>query len=178
MTMYEQSQQSDWLQTELESMSSQADSPAKTSQSQETKQAYKMEPEAGYGQSAPVLLATLNHASLSWKTSQISLVATADDGLEDYLETWPRSGMTRNGTAFQLATLEPSTGGTEYGSLLTPQAQGWKAWTFRNPYALIRKNHADGNLQEQLMRLYQRMITPECEEILMGFPKSWTDLNA
>ena len=38
MTMYEQSQQSDWLQTELESMSLQEASPAKTSQSQETKQ--------------------------------------------------------------------------------------------------------------------------------------------
>ena len=65
MTMYEQSQQSDWLQTELESMSSQADSPAKISQSQETKQAYKTEPEVGYGQSAPVLLGSFDPETLS-----------------------------------------------------------------------------------------------------------------
>ena len=41
MTMLDQSQQSDWLQTELESMSSQEDFPAKTSQSQDTKQELK-----------------------------------------------------------------------------------------------------------------------------------------
>ncbi len=54
MTMYEQSQQSDWLQTELESMSLQGVSPAKTFQSQEIGQEYKTERGAGYGQSAPV----------------------------------------------------------------------------------------------------------------------------
>ena len=82
-----------------------------------------------------------------------------------------------NGIAYQLPTLEPVIDGTEFGSLLTPLAQMWKAWTFRNPFALIRKNHADGNLQEQLMRLYQRMITPECVEIMMGYPKSWSALK-
>ena len=66
---------------------------------------------------------------------------------------------------------------TEHGFtwLLTPTAQSWKAWTFRNPLKLIRKNHADGNLQEQLMRLYQRMTTPRCQEILMMWPEGWTD---
>lgn len=97
--------------------------------------------------------------------------------MAEYSQTWPRSGMMRNGIAYRLPTLAPAIGGTEFGSLLTPSAQMWKAWTFRNPYALIRKKHADGNLQEQLMRLYQRMITPESVEILMGYPKSWSALN-
>jgi len=178
MTTFETSQQSDLFPMELESMSSQADFPAKTSQSQETKQEYTTERAVVYGQSAPVLLGSFDPNTPSLKTSQTCLMENGELGLSEYSGTFPRSGMMRSGTVYQLVTLVPHIEGTEYGSLLTPSAQGWKAWTFRNPYALIRKNHADGNLQEQLMRLYQRMITPEFEEQLMGFPKSWTDLNA
>lgn len=177
MKMSDNSQQTDFFGTELDQTLLPEDFHAKTSASQGEKPELKAS-DQDYGQKSPVLLASYNPDTQSWKTSQTSLVATGDDGLDEFLETWPRSGMTRNGTAYQLVTLVPHTEGTEFGLLLTPSAQGWKAWTFRNPYALIRKNHADGNLQEQLMRRYRRMITPEFEEQLMGFPKSWTDLNA
>src|SRR3989338_3557726 len=59
--------------------------------------------------------------------------------------------------------------------LLTHTAQSWRAWTFRNPSSLIRRRHADGNLQEQLMRLYRQITTPRCQEILMMWPEGWTD---
>ena len=36
---------------------------------------------------------------------------------------------------------------------------------------------ADGNLQEQLARVYRKMITPKCAEIMMGYPEGWTDLD-
>ena len=72
MTMLDQSQQSDWLQTELESMSSQEDFPAKTSQSQDTKQALKASA-VDYGQSAPVLLGSFDPGTPSLKTSQTCL---------------------------------------------------------------------------------------------------------
>lgn len=107
----------------------------------------------------------------SWKTAQCSLLAD----LEQSLEIWPEWGSMQGGECFELQPLEQPTIEPGFSWLLTPTAQSWKAWTFRNPLALIRKNHADGNLQEQLMRLYQRVTTPRCQEILMMWPEGWTD---
>ena len=106
-----------------------------------------------------------------WKTHQCLLL----EDLDEFLETWPEWGLMQNGECFELHQLEQRITDREFSWLLTPTAQSWKAWTFRNPLALIRKNHADGNLQEQLMRLFQRMITPRCQEILMMWPEGWTD---
>ena len=38
-----------------------------------------------------------------------------------YSETWPRSGMTRNGSAFELPTWEPATGAGGSSLLPTPR---------------------------------------------------------
>ena len=118
MTMYEQSQQSDWLQTELESMSLQAASPAKTYQSQETEQEYKTEREADYGQSAPVLLGSFSPDTPSLKTSQTCLMENGELGLSEFSGTFPRSGMMRSGTVYQLPNLARTI--TEIGSGLLP----------------------------------------------------------
>ncbi len=118
MTMYEQSQQSDWLQTELESMSLQAASPAKTSQSQEIKQEYKTERAVDYGQSAPVLLGSFDPDMPSLKTSQTCLMENGELGLSEFSGTFPRSGMMRNGTVYQLPNLARTI--TEIGSGLLP----------------------------------------------------------
>jgi len=118
MTMYEQSQQSDWLQTELESMSLQGASPAKTFQSQETKQEYKTEREVAYGQSAPVYLGNFNPDTPSLKTSQTCLMENGELGLSEYSGTFPRSGMMRSGTVYQLPNLARTI--TEIGSGLLP----------------------------------------------------------
>jgi len=118
MTMYEQSQQSDWLQTELESMSLQAASPAKTYQSQETEQEYKTEREADYGQSAPVLLGSFSPDTPSLKTSQTCLMESGELGLSEFSGTFPRSGMMRSGTVYQLPNLARTI--TEIGSGLLP----------------------------------------------------------
>ena len=114
MTTLEQSQQTDWLQTELESMSSQADSPAKTSQSQATKQASQTERVADYGQSAPVLLGKFDPNTPSLKTSQTCLMENGELGLSEFSGTFPRSGMMRSGTVYQLPNLARTT--TEIGS--------------------------------------------------------------
>lgn len=55
------------------------------------------------GRSTPVSLARFDHATSSWRTSQTCLV----EGLASFSETWPRSGMTRSGTAYLLPTLAP-----------------------------------------------------------------------
>ena len=106
-----------------------------------------------------------------WKTRQCSLLGDS----EEFLEAWPEWGWMQSGECSELPALERRITEQGFSWLLTPTAQSWKAWTFRNPQALIRKNHADGNLQEQLMRLYQRMTTPRCQEILMMWPEGWTD---
>ena len=118
MTMYEQSQQSDWLQTELELMSLQAASPAKTSQSQDSKRESKTEREAGYGQSAPVLLGSFDPDTPSLKTSQTCLMENGELGLSEFSGTFPRSGMMRSGTVYQLPNLARTI--TEIGSGLLP----------------------------------------------------------
>ena len=125
MTTYEQSQQSDWLQTELELMSSQADSPAKTSQLLANKQEYNKELEAAYGQSALVYLGTFDLNTPSLKTSQTCLMDTGEIGLSEYCGTFPRSGMMRSGTVYQLPNLARTI--TEIGSGLfaTPDTQGF-----------------------------------------------------
>src|SRR5579871_3203682 len=62
----------------------------------------------GYGASTPELLARFDHATSLWKTSQLCL----DGVLETFSETWPRSGLMRNGTAYRLPPLVPLTAET------------------------------------------------------------------
>lgn len=118
MTTYEQSQQSDWLQTELELMSSQVASPAKTSQCQEIRREFKTEHGAAYGQSALVCLGKFDPNTPSLKTSQTCLMDAGDIGLSEYCGTFPRSGMMRSGTVYQLPNLARTI--TEIGSGLLP----------------------------------------------------------
>ena len=48
---------------------------------------------------------------------------------------------------------------------------------FKRIASLVRKNHADGNIQEQSARCFSRMITPTSNEILMQWPKGWSGLK-
>jgi hypothetical protein len=108
-------------------MSSAGVSPARTSATQEMVPAWLVNA-LDYGRSTPDLLARYDPASSSWKTSQHCLV----EGLETYSETWPRSGMTRSGTAYQLPPLVPLTGATDSGLLPTPEATNTKAVALRS----------------------------------------------
>ena len=68
----------------------------------------------GYGQSLGDSFAFFDHEQLCWKTSQVSLLPD----LESSLVIWPRSGMTRNGTAYQLQPLAPLTAAIAFSSSL------------------------------------------------------------
>ena len=70
----------------------------------------------GCGQSTPELLASFDPATSSWRTSQLCL----GGDLAEFSETWPRSGLMRNGIAYRLPPLAPLTGGIESGLLPTP----------------------------------------------------------
>jgi hypothetical protein len=104
-------------------MSSAEDSLAKTSHTQGGGQAWKAQ-DQDYGAKSPAWLASYDRNTSSWKTSQHSLV----EGLDEFSETWPRSGTTRSGIAYQLPPLALRTYGTGFGSspthsILTPTAQ-------------------------------------------------------
>lgn len=139
----------------------------------------EMEPESkevdpDSGNTWPESFARFDPNTSSWKTCQRLL----DGGLEEFSGIWPRWGTMRNGVCWEAPPLTLSATASASGySLLRPIAQCWKAWTFARISSLIRRNHADGNLQERLARLYHRMITAESNEILMLWPDRWTDLK-
>lgn len=110
----------------------------------------------------PVSFAYYDPATSLWKTSRSS---EAED-LETFSETWPRSGMTRSGTAFRLRPLAPPISVT--GSCLwpTPTATDWKDRL---------SSHRGANL---LQPAVGGKVNPLFVEWLMGFPAEWTVLDA
>jgi hypothetical protein len=70
----------------------------------------------GYGPSSPESFASFDPATSLWRTSQDSLW---EEEWGQSLETWPPSGMTRNGRAFPRQPLVPRTSVTGSGSSLT-----------------------------------------------------------
>lgn len=66
-----------------------------------------------------VPIASWNPERDVWETGQMDLFSGRS---AVFSETWPASGMTRNGLAFELPTLGHRTSGTEYSSLPTPRA--------------------------------------------------------
>lgn len=121
---YENSQQTFLDETVFPLMSSAEASRARTSAQWGSEPDSPLILDQDYGQKSPVWLARLDQNTWSWRTSQICLVALASsqgDGLAEFSETWPRSGMMRNGTVYQLQPLAPLTKGTESGFWPTPR---------------------------------------------------------
>lgn len=100
-----------WQQTELPLISFAEVSPAKTSATPAVGRASKGRVAAS-GPNTPGLLASLDQGLSSWRTSQRSF----DEDSISFSGTWPRSGLMRSGTAFQLQPLAPRTYGTGFGS--------------------------------------------------------------
>ena len=128
----------------------------------------------GSGPNMPDLLMSFDPISSSWKTSQLSL----DVGLANSSETWPRSGMMRNGIAYELRPLATRTNGTVSGLLPTPRYSDGKKGSG------IRKDgggaYGIGYVIARLLGLSQQTTTkfdPAFSELLMGYPIGWTDLG-
>jgi hypothetical protein len=176
---------SDVAETSSPSTSSAAASPAKT---QRRRNAAPASPELArvFGQSTPVSLASFDPTTSSWRTSQLSL-------LEDsapFSETWPRSGMTRNGTAFQLQPLAPLTAVTGSGLWPTPDTGAmarfgtWPDAEHRTKDGLWTTPAADDTGHRKaryaqggsaLSMQAGGRLNPEWVEWLMGFPIKWSD---
>src|SRR5262245_21910240 len=71
-----------------------------------------------YGRSTPEFLARFDHNTQSWRILQLCL----DGDYQQYSESWPRSGLMRNGTVYALPTLALLTSEIEFGLLPTPSA--------------------------------------------------------
>jgi len=169
MTMSEKSQQISFFEMESDRTSLQADSHVRTSQSQENRLELLAKDQA-YGQNSPELLAKYNPNTQSWKTSQLSFLETAEDGLEEFLETWPRSGMTVNGTAYQLPRLAPTI--TEIGSGLLPTPRSCSAMS-----AKITEKTAQAKYPN-LETVVARQIWPTPMSSDYKFAYKHTDRNA
>jgi hypothetical protein len=131
-----------------------------------------LESAAASGENTPGSLASFDRGSLSWKTSQRSL----DGGWETFSETWPRSGMMRNGIAYRLPTLVQDSFGTEYGLWPTPNATAFKGGR-QSPRRGV-KNPERNNWQDWCsLVLGQRYPVPETAERVMGFPTGHTEIN-
>ena len=117
MVMSEAFQPNTSQQTELPLMSSAAGFPAKTSAMPGTEKGFTASA-AAYGQSTPELLAKYDPNTSSWRTSQLCL----DEDYQLFSETWPRSGLMRNGTAYQLPPLVRLTDEIGSGLWRTPDA--------------------------------------------------------
>ena len=176
MTTLENSQQSDLFGMESESMSSQGASRVRTSAQQATRQALQKAPGAASGQSVPVYLGSFDQDSNtpSLRTSQHSLVETMGGGLSRFCGTYPRSGMMRSGTVYQLPNLARTI--TEIGSGLLPTPAA------SDPRTQFFKTNTDGNFSRGLA-LGQVLIgesgelNPVFVEMLMMYPTGHTELN-
>ena len=132
-----------------------------------------LESAAGYGENTAGSLASYDPASSSWKTSQLCLV----EGLAPFSATWPRSGMMRNGIAYQLPTLVRDNFGTEFGLWPTPNATAFKGG--RSSPRLGVKNPEKNNWQDWCsLVLGQRYPVPETAEQVMGFPEGYTETDS
>lgn len=179
------------------STSSAEASPAKTSASP-AKVLVLQAKGVGYGANTTDSFANFDPATSSWRTSQRCLV----EGWQQFSETWPRSGMTRNGTAYRLPTLAPLTGVTESGLLPTPTAGDAKAsgsrntptsqahpvvslcdavrgdrGTGRQQFATPDANCWKGGAENQRKGQLNGSLNPTWVEWLMGFPLGWTALK-
>jgi hypothetical protein len=112
-----------------------------------------------------VSLASYDPATSSWRTSQDSWLDT--EGWGQSLETWPPSGMTRNGTAYRLPPSVPRTSATASGSWHTPvasDADGKPRWDHRASPGYVRKKPVP-NLMAQVQ---ERFPTPVASDAITG----------
>jgi 5-methylcytosine-specific restriction endonuclease McrA len=121
----------DWrgvTKTEVSRTSSESTSSAEASRSRaRTSATPALEPvspvnDRVFGASTPDSFANYDPVTSSWRTSQLSLLGEWGE----FSGTWPRAGMTRSGTAYQLHPSAPLTGETGSGSWPTPTARDYK----------------------------------------------------
>ena len=158
---------------------SQGDFLAQTFQSQITIQKESQVRGRVYGQSSLESYGIYDQDTQSWRTYQLSLFG----GWEKLSETWPPSGMTRNGKLYHHRGVEPSTDVKGFGYWPTPRASDGKRLRFKASSILkvFKRNRESGNgfsptLPELITVLSDgKRLRTSFVELMMGIPTSWTD---
>jgi hypothetical protein len=177
-------------------------SPAKTSPSPAKARGSKKGRARASGSNSPGSFASYDPVTCSWKTFPPS----GPEASTAYSGTWPRAGMTVNGTAYRRSPLAPLTGATDSSWLPTPSASSYgsnrggsagrvgvvryslQAMAARNlwPTPLAQdwksgarpmSNETGRPLREVVYRTTPGPLNPTWVEWLMGFPLGWTDLS-
>ena len=156
----------------VEPMSSSADSLARTSATTGTV------PELP----APVLVCGVGYAvPFAWYDRSTQLWRTWQRCLTgewaEFRETWPRSGMTRNGIAYQLPTLAFPTLGIASGLLPTigaNESKGSQRRRYRTSMEYRGAKMSEGLRSGESDPIYTH---PGFAEQAMGFENGWTDLG-
>lgn len=156
------------------------DSPAKTYRLPATKEACRPSVQV-FGTKCCEFVVRLCRVTSSWKTSQTSLLESADAGLLPSSVTWPRSGMMCSGTVYRLPPLAPFIGEIGYGLLPTPlKSDGisMKRFSIRSQVKSQIAGHQE-RIWPSLLVISKFDLKRYCKTIesLMGYPPRWTRLE-
>jgi hypothetical protein len=125
-----------------------------------------------YGAKSQGSFSSYDRDSRSWKTYQLCL----DGAWEEFSETWPRSGMTQSGIAFQRRQLERCTIGTGFGLRLIPTPT---TCDYKGSGRLRLERGENNNLRDWFKIKFNFLYPPvECVRYLMGYPEGWASLKA
>lgn len=155
-----------------------ADSRARTSAVAESV-SESTEKEADCGVSTSALFAIFDRDSSSWRTSQRCFLTASDE----FSETWPLTGMTRNGDAFALTESVLPRNESGSSSWPTLKKSDHAQFTRNRKYFERRVDIAPDLPVIVALRtpptpngFYGRLNPAWCEW-LMGFPTGWTELD-
>jgi hypothetical protein len=145
-----------------ESMLWQGDSLARISQRRQLRVQALMDRRVACGPSSIALFAIFDHATCSWRTPPQSLLLDliASPG------SWPRSGTTRNGIAYQQQPLVRPI--SEIGSIYLPTPVATDTGHQKKPYSQGGRS---------LSFMLGGFPNPRFVEWMMGYPDGWTDLE-
>ena len=111
--------------------------------------------------------------SFSWKTHQCSLLGD----LEEFLETWPKWGLMRNGECWEAKMLGPFIEETEFGLSLPTIVKSDSNATSKNRF--LNSRHFRGAKMSEGLRICETdptSVHPSFGEKTMGWPTMWTGL--
>lgn len=180
------SQENDLFPMESEeSMSSQADSPARTLALRGTKKELKQNDQDS-GQNSYVWLGRFSPDMPSLKTSQICLMENGEIGLSEFCGTFPKSGTMRNGNVYQQHQSAHITAETESGSSPIPGIVKFWPTPAAHEARLGYQDRSKGKKgsQESLTTVVINdlggrqeavgQLNPQFVEWMMGYPMEYT----
>lgn len=131
-----------------------------------------MENAAACGSTWREWFARLDQSGSLWRTRQCSFL----EDLEQFSETWPRSGLMRHGQCFPLPKLERLTYERGYGYVPTPIRSDGDGGVRNMQREITCFNLRDWWAEQGLGKKRQQR-RPQFWEWMMGWPEEWTGLG-